>query len=117
MNNLTDDDEILPVNLQPSRKNIIEFQLERNNWVDQDNLYQGVPKVMDEVLAVLKISDACLFYFFTKAKIEVIHLAIADISFRQNYDKLGQEFMTNKIGEQWKNKPDPTFQWDFTSVW
>lgn len=31
MNNLTDDDEILPVNLQPSRKNIIEFQLERNN--------------------------------------------------------------------------------------
>lgn len=43
--------------------------------------------------------------FFTKAKIEVIHLTIADISFRQNYGKLGEEFMTNKIGVQWKNNP------------
>lgn len=44
-------------------------------------------------------------YFFTKAEIEVIHLTIADISFRQNYGKLGQEFMTNKTEVQWKNKP------------
>lgn len=47
--------------------------------------------------------------FFTKAKIEAIHVTIADISSRQNYGKLSKEFMTNKIGVQWKNKPDPTF--------
>lgn len=48
--------------------------------------------------------------FFTKAKIEIIQVTIADTTFRQNYGKLGQEFMTNKIGVQWKNKPDPTLE-------
>lgn len=78
---------------------------------------------MDEVLAVEKYSCLWKFQmhvsvvFFTKAKIEIIQVTIADITFRQNYGKLGQEFMTNKIGVQWKNKPDPTLEWNFTSFW